>query len=124
MFLPGSRRYADPVSFLLTPQTWALQEVKLWHPVGRPVEATDSLAAAENELHTALADLETQLAKGDRGELRLGSRGGLSTKTPLALDGRGRPLSVLLTPDQADDNPQLLALLDAICVNQPAQSGR
>jgi transposase len=47
------------------------------------------------------------------------SRGGLSTKIHLALDGRGRPLSILLTPGQAGDNPQLLALLDAIAVNEP-----
>jgi transposase len=45
------------------------------------------------------------------------SRGGLSTKIHLAVDGRGRPLSVLLTPGQAGDNPQLLNLLDAIRVH-------
>jgi transposase len=33
--------------------------------------------------------------------------------------GRGRPLSILLTPGQAGDNPQLLNLLDAIEINQP-----
>ena len=38
------------------------------------------------------------------------SRGGLSTKIHLAVDGRGRPLSVLLTAGQAGDNPPLLAL--------------
>lgn len=47
------------------------------------------------------------------------SRGGRSTKIHLAVDGRGRPLSILLTPGQAGDNPQLLALLDAIRVNEP-----
>ncbi|MER6589631.1 MULTISPECIES: IS5 family transposase [Micromonospora] len=33
------------------------------------------------------------------------SRGGLSTKIHLAVDGRGRPLSILLTPGGAGDNP-------------------
>lgn len=47
------------------------------------------------------------------------SRGGQSTKIHLAVNGRGRPLSILLTPGQAGDNPQLLALLDAIRVNEP-----
>ncbi|GAB3873311.1 hypothetical protein GCM10027610_140260 [Dactylosporangium cerinum] len=47
------------------------------------------------------------------------SRGGLSTKIHLAVDGRGRPLSILLTEGQAGDNPQLLALLDHIAVNAP-----
>lgn len=47
------------------------------------------------------------------------SRGGLTTKIHLAVDGRGRPLSILLPPGQAGDNPQLWPLLDAIEVNQP-----
>jgi len=47
------------------------------------------------------------------------SRGGLSTKIHLAVDGRGRPLQILLTPGQAGDNPHLLPLLEAITVNRP-----
>jgi transposase len=48
------------------------------------------------------------------------SRGGLSTKIHLAVDGRGRPLSVLLSGGQAGDNPYLLPVLDAIAVRGPA----
>ncbi|ADU10704.1 transposase Tn3 family protein [Micromonospora sp. L5] len=77
VFVPGSRRYADPASFLLTPQTWAPQKVEFCHLVGKPVEAADALAAAGDELHTALADLETQLAKGNPGEVRLTDDGEL-----------------------------------------------
>ena len=44
------------------------------------------------------------------------SRGGLTSKIHLAVDGRGLPLSLLLTAGQAGDNPQLLPVLDAICV--------
>src|SRR5947199_7123401 len=44
------------------------------------------------------------------------SRGGLSTKIHLAVDGRGLPMRILLTAGQAGDNPQLLALLDGINV--------
>lgn len=44
------------------------------------------------------------------------SRGGLSTKLHLAVDGRGLPMSVMLTPGQDGDNPQLLPLLDQIRV--------
>jgi hypothetical protein len=47
------------------------------------------------------------------------SRGGLSTKIHLDVDGRGRPLSVLLTGGQAGDNPQLLPVLDAIAIRGP-----
>lgn len=36
------------------------------------------------------------------------SRGGLSTKIHLVVDGRGRPLSLLITPGQAGDAPAFL----------------
>jgi len=77
IFVPGSRRYADPASFLLMPEAWAPQKVQFCHLVGKPVEATDALAQADDELHTALADLETQLAKGNPGEVRLNDDGEL-----------------------------------------------
>ena len=44
------------------------------------------------------------------------SRGGLSTKLHLAVDGRGLPMSVILTPGQDGDNPQLMPLIDQIRV--------
>lgn len=46
------------------------------------------------------------------------SRGGLTSKIHLAVDGRGLPMSVILTPGQAGDNPQLLPLLDQIAVGR------
>ena len=48
------------------------------------------------------------------------SRGGSSTKVHLACDGRGRPLSVLVTAGQRNEAPELGALLDAIRVARPA----
>jgi TnpA family transposase len=77
IFVPGSRRYADPASFLLTPEAWASQKLEFCHLVGKPVKAVDALAAADDELHTALVDLETQLAKGNPGEVRLTADGEL-----------------------------------------------
>ncbi|KAB1927320.1 Tn3 family transposase [Micromonospora sp. ALFpr18c] len=77
VFVPGSRRYADPASFLLTPAAWAPQKVEFCHLVGKPVEAADALAQADDELHAALTDLETQLAKGNPGEVRLTDDGEL-----------------------------------------------
>jgi transposase len=47
------------------------------------------------------------------------SRGGLSSKIHLAVDARGLPISVLCTPGQAGDNPQLVPLLDQISVRRP-----
>lgn len=46
------------------------------------------------------------------------SRGGLTSKIHLAVDGRGLPMSVILTPGQAGDNPQLLPLLDQVSVRR------
>jgi transposase len=49
------------------------------------------------------------------------SRGGLSSKIHLAVDGRGLPMSVILTPGQDGDNPQLIPLLEAISVRRPGR---
>jgi TnpA family transposase len=76
--VPGSRRYADPASFLLTPQQWEPQRLEFCHLVGKPASAADALALASDELHTALSDLEAQLARGGgTGEVRLGKDGEL-----------------------------------------------
>ncbi len=48
------------------------------------------------------------------------SRGGLSTKLHLSCDGKGRPLSVVVTAGQHHESTQLGAVLDAIRV---ARSG-
>lgn len=42
------------------------------------------------------------------------SRGGPTSRIHLAVDGRGLPMSVIPTPGQAGDNPQLPPLLDQI----------
>ena len=50
------------------------------------------------------------------------SRGGLTTKLHLACDGRGRPLSVVVTPGQRHESTQLGVLLDTIRVMRPKGS--
>jgi transposase len=52
------------------------------------------------------------------------SRGGLSAKVHLAVDGRGLPMCVVLAPGQAGDSPQLVPLLDEISVAMPGPGGR
>lgn len=42
------------------------------------------------------------------------SRGGLTSKVHLCCDGRGRPLSVSVTPGQRHESTQLVALLEAV----------
>jgi TnpA family transposase len=77
VFVPGSRRYADPASFLLTPEAWAPQRTEFCTLVGKPAAAADALAQADDELHTALGELETLLAKGTTGQVRLTDDGEL-----------------------------------------------
>lgn len=71
VFVPGSRRYGDPASFLLTPDQWARHRVEFCHLVGKPLKAAEALAHADDELHTALRDLETQLAEGGNDRVRV-----------------------------------------------------
>jgi transposase len=52
------------------------------------------------------------------------SRGGLTTKFHLACDGKGRPLSVVITPGQWHDSTQLESVLDGIRVPRPVGRGR
>jgi transposase len=52
------------------------------------------------------------------------SRGGLTTKLHLAVDGKGRPLAVTLTPGQRHESTQLQELLDGIRVPRPGGQGR
>lgn len=51
------------------------------------------------------------------------SRGGLTTKLHMLTDGRGRPLVLLLTPGNVNDNPTFPQLLDGLRVAR-AGSGR
>lgn len=52
------------------------------------------------------------------------SRGGWTTKTHLACDGRGRPLSLVVTAGNINDTAMLGAVLDALRVHPPGQPGR
>lgn len=48
----------------------------------------------------------------------------MTTKLHLACDGKGRPLSVVLTPGQRHDSTQLEPVLDGIRVPRPGGRGR
>ena len=47
------------------------------------------------------------------------SKGGFSTKLHLACDGKGRPLSVVLTPGQRNGSTQLEGLLEGVRIARP-----
>ena len=50
--------------------------------------------------------------RGDRNQALGRSRGGLTTKVRIACDTLGRPLRAILSPGQAGDAPQALALME------------
>jgi len=70
------------------------------------------------------AERHHQTGVGEQDEALGRSRGGLSTKLHLAVDGKGRPLAVLVTAGQRHESTQLRALLDGICVPRPGGVGR
>ena len=74
IFVPGSRRYADPSTYLYTPEQWMPRQGEYCRLVGKPASAADAIAQGKEELHAALAELESTLAgalPGDTGTVRL-----------------------------------------------------
>ncbi|MGH3565747.1 MAG: Tn3 family transposase [Pseudonocardia sp.] len=76
VYVPGSRRYADPAVYLLTPAQWTDQRTEFCRLVGKPADPDRALAAAEQELDDELGRLEKVLAAGD-GPVRLDDEGDL-----------------------------------------------
>jgi hypothetical protein len=76
VFVPGSRRYADPAVYLMTPEQWETQRPEFCRLVGKSPDVAAGLAQAEGELHASLTELERLLASG-AGPVRLGKDGEL-----------------------------------------------
>lgn len=80
VFVPGSRRYADPSTYLYTTRQWAPRQEDYCRLVGKPAAAAHALEQGKEELHAALAEMESALAgspPGDRGTVRLDGDGHL-----------------------------------------------
>ena len=74
IFVPASRRYADPSTYLYTPGQWMPRQGEYGRLVGKPARAADAIAQGKEELHAALAELESTLAGAlpdDTGTVRL-----------------------------------------------------
>jgi hypothetical protein len=74
VYVPGSRRYADPATYLYTPAQWKPRQAGYCRLVGKPAKAADALEQGREELHTALAEMENALAgvlPDDTGTIRL-----------------------------------------------------
>lgn len=55
--VPGSRRYADPAEYLLTPEQWEPQRAEFCRLVGKSADPTRALADAVDDLHESVAEL-------------------------------------------------------------------
>src|SRR6266581_1418001 len=80
VFVPGSRRYADPGTYLFTPEQWQPRLAEFCQLVRKPSGAAEAIAQVKDELHLALTDLEETLANsspGDVGAVRLDEQGKL-----------------------------------------------
>jgi len=74
--VPASRRYADPASYLMPKAAWVDKRTEFCAEVGTLREASEALAQADDELHTALAGLELVLDSGE-GPARIADDGRL-----------------------------------------------
>ena len=74
--VPGSRRYADPGAYLITPAQWQLQRAEFCQLVGKTPDARQVLTEASEELDVALSEVDALLADGT-GPVRLDERGEL-----------------------------------------------
>jgi TnpA family transposase len=54
VYVPSSRRYADPASYLFTPEQWAGQRDQFCQLAGKPSEARAALDGCKEKLQTAM----------------------------------------------------------------------
>jgi TnpA family transposase len=76
VWVPGSRRYADPTTILMPIEEWEQVRVEYCALVGVPATADEALAHAEEQLREALLGLEPLLDRGD-GPVRVSDQGDL-----------------------------------------------
>ena len=91
VWVPGSHRYADPSSYLMTKPEWETERVEFCRLVDKPADAAVALARLQEDLDEALTDLDATLADG---------------AGPVRLDGDGHlvigRLSAESVPDELD----------------------
>ncbi len=76
VWVPGSRRYANPSSYLLAPDEWAVERTDFCRLVNKPTAARHALGQLRDELNDAVAGLEAVLDDGT-GPVRLDDDGNL-----------------------------------------------
>ncbi|MBB5109955.1 hypothetical protein [Streptomyces spectabilis] len=76
VYVPGSRRYDNPETYLFKPAQWEGHRAEFCRLVGKSPDAFEALPLVMDELDEALADLEDTLKSGD-GPGRLNDAGEL-----------------------------------------------
>ena len=70
IWVKGSRRYANPASYLIAPETWQRDRSEILKLTGKPATFAERLAEIEKEMGRYLDELEALLANPD-GPVRL-----------------------------------------------------
>jgi TnpA family transposase len=101
VYVPGSRRYANPMAYLIPPEAWPAQREEFCRLVDVPSDASAALDRKRVELDEALGELNGVLADGT---------------SPVRLDEDGNlvipPLSAEDIPSEADElKDELTALV-------------
>lgn len=65
VYVPSSRRYADPATYLFTPEQWQGRQSEFCALVGKPEDGKAALEQGKDELNTALNALDQVLADTD-----------------------------------------------------------
>lgn len=94
VWVRGSRRYADPASYLIPADRWPPLRAELCQLVGVPFEGRVRLDQLRGELDAAVEALEPVLAGGDSGTPRLDDAGHLVV-TPLPAEDLPAEAAVL-----------------------------
>ena len=102
IWVQGSRRYANPASYLIAPETWPAQRGDVLELTGMPPAFVQRLAGIEKELGRYLDDLDALLG---------------GTDSPVRLDGDGQ---LHLSPLMAEVlDPSVLVEQDGVVARLP-----
>ncbi len=102
IWVKGSRRYADPASYLITVEAWPARRGEVMELTKMPATFAERLTAVDAEMSRYLDDLEALLADPD---------------SPVSVDADGQLHLKALTAEVID--PELLAERDAVVARLP-----
>ncbi len=102
IWVKGSRRYADPASYLISVETWPARRGEVMELTKMPATFAERLTAIDAEMSRYLDDLEALLADPD---------------SPVSVDADGQLHLKALTAEVID--PEVLAQRDAVVARLP-----